>query len=49
MIPHHAGAILMCKKAPVEDAAIKALCSRIVAGQQGEIDEMKAKLEALPR
>jgi uncharacterized protein (DUF305 family) len=49
MIPHHAGAILMCEQAPVQDAEIKALCRRIIASQQSEIDQMKAKLGALER
>jgi hypothetical protein len=49
MIPHHAGAILMCEQAPLQDAEIKALCKNIVSGQQSEIDQMKAKLEALQR
>lgn len=47
MIPHHASAILMCQKAAIEDPEIKALCRSIVAGQQAEIDQMKAKLNAL--
>ena len=47
MIPHHAGAILMCERAPIEDAEIKGLCREIVSGQQAEIDQMKAKLAAL--
>jgi uncharacterized protein (DUF305 family) len=47
MIPHHAGAILMCEQAAVQDPEIKALCERIKASQQAEIDQMKAKLEAL--
>lgn len=47
MIPHHAGAILMCQKASIEDPEIKALCKGIMAGQQAEIDQMKAKLNAL--
>ena len=49
MIPHHAGAILMCEQAPVQDAEIKALCKNIVSSQQSEIDLMKAKLRALGR
>lgn len=49
MIPHHAGAILMCEQAPVQDAEIKALCKNIVSGQQSDIDQMKAKLSALGR
>lgn len=44
MIPHHASAILMCNQAPVRDAPIKALCSRIVTGQQAEINQMKQML-----
>lgn len=47
MIPHHAGAILMCNKAPMKDAQIKSLCDGIVSGQQAEIDWMNAKLKRL--
>ena len=47
MIPHHAGAILMCEQAPIQDAEIRQLCSGIITGQQGEIEQMKAKLAAL--
>jgi uncharacterized protein (DUF305 family) len=47
MIPHHSGAILMCGKADLTDAKLKALCSRIIKGQQDEIDEMKAILGSL--
>ena len=47
MIPHHAGAILMCERAPIQDAEIKQLCASIISGQQAEIDLMKAKLAAL--
>jgi uncharacterized protein (DUF305 family) len=49
MIPHHAGAILMCERAPLQDAEIQALCRTIVSGQRAEIDQMKAKLRALAR
>jgi len=49
MIPHHAGAILMCDKAPVRDPEIKQLCKTIISSQQSEIDRMKAKLNALER
>jgi len=49
MIPHHAGAILMCQEAPVRDLEIKELCSAIVSSQQSEIDQMKAKLAELER
>ena len=44
MIPHHAGAILMCQNAKLEDAEIKSLCSNIIKNQQSEIDWMKEKL-----
>jgi uncharacterized protein (DUF305 family) len=49
MIPHHAGAILMCTKAPIRDAEIKSLCENIVSGQQSEIDQMTAKLKELAK
>jgi uncharacterized protein (DUF305 family) len=44
MIPHHAGAILMCEEAPVTDAEIQRLCQSITQGQQAEIAQMKAML-----
>lgn len=47
MVPHHAGAILMCQQADLHDAEVKALCAGIVASQQAEIDQMKAKLAKL--
>jgi len=47
MIPHHAGAILMCQEASLQDPEIKELCRNILAGQQAEIDLMKAKLDSL--
>lgn len=49
MIPHHAGAILMCEEAPVQDPEIRALCRSIIASQQAEIAQMKAKLAQLAR
>jgi uncharacterized protein (DUF305 family) len=49
MIPHHAGAILMCNEASIEDPEIKELCRTIILGQQAEIDQMKAKLRELER
>jgi uncharacterized protein (DUF305 family) len=45
MIPHHAGAILMCQEAPLTDSSIQELCRTIVASQQREIDWMKGKLD----
>lgn len=47
MIPHHAGAILMCEQAPIEDNEIKALCQGIIRGQQAEIEQMKRILARL--
>lgn len=47
MIPHHAGAILMCEQAPISDPEIKKLCSNIILSQQAEIDQMKAILQRL--
>jgi uncharacterized protein (DUF305 family) len=44
MIPHHAGAILMCEEAAIEDPAIRRLCENIVASQQAEIAEMNTLL-----
>lgn len=47
MIPHHAGAILMCQESDLSDPELKKLCEEIVASQQKEIDQMKAKLREL--
>jgi len=47
MIPHHAGAILMCGEAKIEDAEIRELCESITEGQQTEIEQMKAILGRL--
>jgi uncharacterized protein (DUF305 family) len=47
MIPHHSGAILMCRRAPIEDAELKKLCGEIIEGQQREIDQMKSILARL--
>ena len=45
MIPHHSGAVLMCEGASLDDQRIKDLCKTIVAGQQAEIDQMRAMLD----
>jgi uncharacterized protein (DUF305 family) len=42
MIPHHSGAILMCKKAQVADGEIQDLCREIIRSQAEEIAQMKA-------
>jgi len=49
MIPHHAGAILMCEQSPISDAEINELCQSIITSQQSEIDQMKEILERLQR
>lgn len=43
MIPHHAGAILMCEEAPLRDPQIKERCAEIVASQRSEIEQMKGQ------
>lgn len=48
MIPHHAGAVLMCRQAPVTDQRIQKLCQEIIAGQEKEIAEMKTLLAGSP-
>lgn len=44
MIPHHSGAILMCREANISDPEIQKLCEQILQSQQREIDQMKAIL-----
>jgi uncharacterized protein (DUF305 family) len=44
MIPHHAGAILMCQQASIQDQEVRTLCNNIISGQQAEIDQMKTIL-----
>ena len=40
MVPHHAGAILICREATFTDPLIVTLCREIEAGQASEIDLM---------
>ena len=47
MIPHHAGAILMCDEARIQDPDIKRLCGNITSSQQSEIELMRAKLKEM--
>jgi hypothetical protein len=47
MVPHHSGAILMCREASLTDPELIALCDGIITGQQSEIDQMQAILQRL--
>lgn len=49
MIPHHSGAILMCRRANLQDEEIRKLCTTIIDGQRSEIDQMNAILARLGR
>jgi len=42
MVPHHLGAIFMCRKAALRDPELVTLCSEIMGGQRAEIDRMNA-------
>lgn len=42
MIPHHSGAILMCREARLQDAELVALCAEIEEAQRREIQQMEA-------
>lgn len=48
MIPHHAGAVLMCQEGPARSAEINELCRNIIASQQDEIARMKEMLAKQP-
>lgn len=47
MIPHHSGAILMCRQASIKDPELQQLCGSIVSSQQSEIEQMKKILARL--
>jgi len=49
MVPHHSGAILMCREAAIEDVELRQLCKSIISSQQQEIDQMKRILERLSK
>ena len=42
MIPHHSGAILMCREANLTDQELVNLCGQITQSQRAEIEQMKA-------
>lgn len=41
MIPHHSGAVLMCRESGIRDPEILALCDGITRSQKAEIEQMK--------
>jgi len=41
MIPHHSGAVLMCREASLRDPEIKTLCAGIIRSQRAEIEQME--------
>lgn len=41
MIPHHSGAVLMCREAKLTDPEITTLCQSIEQSQTREIEQMK--------
>lgn len=45
MIPHHSGAILMCRQAPLSDPEIIGLCAQIERSQRAEINQMNRILQ----
>lgn len=45
MIPHHSGAILMCREANITDPDIVTLCQQIIESQNREIEQMKTILQ----
>lgn len=47
MIPHHAGAVLMCEQADLQDSEVVTLCQTIIESQEAEIAQMKALLDRL--
>jgi uncharacterized protein (DUF305 family) len=42
MVPHHSGAILMCREANLKDPELVELCDRISSSQRNEIEQMNA-------
>lgn len=41
MIPHHSGAILMCREAKLSDPELVTLCGAIIKAQRAEIQQME--------
>ena len=49
MIPHHSGAVLMCREADLTDSEIVALCDQIIESQQAEIAQMETIIDRLAK
>lgn len=47
MIPHHSGAILMCREAKLSDPELIELCREIIDAQEQEIGQMERILQRL--
>lgn len=47
MIPHHSGAILMCREAGLSDPELVSLCDEIVDAQRSEIEQMERIIERI--
>ena len=47
MIPHHSGAILMCREASLNDQELTSLCKEIMDAQRTEITQMERILARL--
>lgn len=47
MIPHHSGAILMCREAAIQDGELRQLCETIQRTQRDEIEQMRGILARL--
>lgn len=48
MVPHHSGAILMCREASLSDQELRTLCEAISKGQRSEIEQMNRIAQRLP-
>lgn len=45
MIPHHSGALLMCREAELSREDVRELCKGIIASQTKEINQMRSMLK----
>lgn len=47
MIPHHAGAILMCEQANITEPKVQKLCAGIILAQKSEIAQMRTLIDEI--